>query len=552
VELLLRVFFLSIILCFCVVSCRDLSNYKSLAPELNQSSLKEITTPPKTFEAPVKRKSFPVKAEIPIPENMKQLVSVTISEKSPLKQVLIELARQTDVDLQLDSKIDSKITFSANNRSLIKVIEEMCDLAGLRFRILGSSLRIELDQPYPENYNVQFLNLSRNSQNRISIATDVFSNGNSSGQQKAQVDNGSNSAVTVNGSNDFWAELENNLKIILAQDSDKEATYSVHKQGGLISIFATSKQHRLIVDYLQKLRRVSSTQVLIEAKIVEVSLADQFKSGIDWKKLNSKGDWQFDAQFGAITQKSRFFNSSNAQGDMVSLGLSGQTFASILKAIDEFGSSRTLSSPRLTVMNNQTAILKVAQNQVYFRLNYDKQFSTTNNTQSVSVSSDIQTVPIGLVMSVQPSIDPDTGDIILFLRPTVSRLSRSVSDPAVDIAYNASLNADTSGSVIQPKPSLVPVVEVREIDSVLRLKSEEIAILGGLMEVRSIQDRAKFPVLGDVPFLKELLSGNVEGDEVIELVILLRASIYEDSPAPDATDRRLLKDYTNDPRPVQF
>ena len=239
---------------------------------------------------------------------------------------------------------------------------------------------------------------------------------------------------------------------------------------------------------------------------------------------------------------------TSAQTDMLSIGLQGKTFSSLLKAIEEFGASRTLSSPRLTVMNNQTAILKVAQNQVYFRLNYDQQLNLTVNRESINVSSYIQTVPIGLVMSVQPSIDHDTGDIILSLRPTISRLTHSVSDPAVEIAF---ANAK-SHSTVQPKPSLIPVVEVREIDSVLRLQSGEIAVLGGLMEARTTNGTAKLPIAGDLPVVGQLFTASADGDEVVELVILLRASIIDDAPAPDVADQRLYQDYVEDPRPMRL
>ncbi|MFN9938981.1 MAG: type II and III secretion system protein, partial [bacterium] len=148
--------------------------------------------------------------------------------------------------------------------------------------------------------------------------------------------------------------------------------------------------------------------------------------------------------------------------------------------LQEFGFVRTLSSPRITVMNNQTAILKVAQNKVYFRLNYDKIYNSLNNRENTTVSSDIQTVPIGLIMLVQPSIDLNTGEILLFLRPSISRLTKTVSDPAIDIAFNSSINID-SNKLTSPTQSMIPVVEVREIDSVLRLHNKEMAILGGLM-----------------------------------------------------------------------
>jgi len=151
-------------------------------------------------------------------------------------------------------------------------------------------------------------------------------------------------------------------------------------------------------------------------------------------------------------------------------------------------------------------------------------------------------------MSVQPSIDQETGDIILSLRPTISRLTHSVSDPAVEIAL---ANARAHSSV-QPKPSLIPVVEVREIDSVLRLHSGEIAVLGGLMEARATNGTAKVPIAGDIPLLGQLFTASADGDEVVELVILLRASIMEDAPSPDSADQRLYEEYVEDPRPLRI
>ncbi len=529
---------------------------ESLTSPLTPQNMKTLTTPV-TPAIPSEKIKKSQEAVSTLPPALLQLVSISISESQSLKPVFIELARQTGIDLQLDPAINNKIVFTAKNKPFIHVIESMCDLAGLRYKINNQALRIEIDSPYTANYNVQFLNLSRTSQNRISIATDVFSNVSNTNAAKAPIDNGSNSSVSVTGANDFWNELENNLKIILEYGSSPPtqgaatplANYSLHRQAGVVSILGTSKHHKAVNAYLEMLRKAACSQVLIEAKIIEVNLKDEFRSGINWQKVGNHSDWQFNGKFGDFSRNSHFLDPNSAQTDMISMGAGGKTFSAILQALQEFGASRTLSSPRLTVMNNQTAILKVARNQVYFRLNYDKQYNTSVQRESIAVSSDIQTVPIGLVMSVQPSIDLSTGEIILFLRPTISRLCQSVKDPAIDIAYNANAS-ENSRTPAQITPSLIPVVEVREIDSILRIKNEEIAILGGLMEIRSIQDSSKLPVLGDMPILKEFLSSYTEGDQVVELVILLRAKILEEAAKPDAADQRLIKDYMQDPRPL--
>lgn len=537
-------FFIS---CLSLISCRLTSDLSEKV--WNRSYIRTLKSVPEKNQPPPKRffkkKSKP---SLPIPATMKKLVSITITEEAPLKGAFIELSHQAGVDLQLDPKIRERVIFSASKRPFIKVIEDICDMAGLRHKILGQSVRVEVDTPYPVHYNLSFLNLSRLCENRTSIATDVFS---SVKDKQTSADNGSNSAITGKVNNDFWAELESNLKIILTSHSEGikafesgPSSYSLHRQGGLVTIYGTAQQHALVARYLESLRQTISTQVLIEAKVIEVSLKDHYKSGINWQKL-AGGNFRMDMRFGDLTQKAHFMDPTHSQMEVLSLGFQRQTFSSLLKAIEEFGSSRTLSSPRLTVLNNQTAILKVAQNQVYFRLNYDKRLSLSVDHESINVSSDIQTVPIGLVMSVHPSIDQNTGDIILSLRPTISQLTHSVSDPAVDIAL-ANAQSPTNARM----PSLVPVVEVREIDSILRLQSGEIAVLGGLMEARSTQGTSKLPLAGDLPVVGQLFSASTDGDNVVELVVLLRASIIEGTPAPGIADQRLYQHYVDDPRPI--
>jgi MSHA type pilus biogenesis protein MshL len=539
-----------------LAGCRELANRTEINKPITPEDLKTLTTTPDPLALHARKTGLETPKKPLYPANFYKTVSISVTENIPLKPILSELSRQVKVDLQLDRDIQSQVVFQATDRPFIEIIEDLCELTDLRFRIKNQALRIERDTPYSENYNIQFLNLSRNSQNKISVATDVFTQNGTSNQASAHNDNGSNSSVSVETKNDFWSELETNLKVLLAQDNEKQSkqkgtkskessTYSVHKQGGLITIYAPEKTHRRIKDYLTRLKRASSSQVLIEAKIIEVTLKEEYRSGIDWRKMGSRGDLQMSALFGTTAQKSKFLDPSDAQQGMFSFGATGTTFSAILNALQEFGHSRTLSSPRLTVMNNQTAILKVAQNQVYFRMNYDKQFSTTVNLNNISVSSDIQTVPIGLVMSVQPSIDADTGEIILFLRPSISRLNKSVPDPAVDMAYSGN---STSSDSIPHTPSMIPVVEVREIDSVLRLKNGEIGVMGGLMEVRSYQDSSKIPGLGDLHFVKELLSSTADGDTIVELVIILKATITDNAPMPDAADVRLTTDYVADSR----
>lgn len=525
-----------------LTSCRHGINHHSEDDALSHKDIQKLTSKIEPPITPAKKSPKAPKKELY--EGFLKKVSLSITEDLPLKKVLPELTKQVGVNLQLDPKIEDKIYFHAQDERLIDIIEQLCELANLRYGISGKNIRIEKDSPYSKNYNVQFLNLSRSTENKVSIATDVFSSSKKGNHQHG--DNGSHSSVNMTNENDFWKELEINLQTLVGSNDKSGGNFSIHKQGGLITVNGTEKLHRKIKDYLDSLRKAVSTQVLIEAKVVEVSLSDQYRSGINWQKFGPPGDFRINARFGDLSQSIGSLNPADAQGGLVSFGMAGHTFSSILSAIETFGASKILSSPRLTVLNNQTAILKVAKNEVYFKLNYNKQYNINVDRESYNVSSDIQTVPIGLIMTVQPSIDETSGEIILSLRPTISKLSRTVRDPAVDIAFN-SIRGNNNDDV-QLTPSLVPVVEVREMDSVIRLKTGEIGIMGGLMEVRSIQGRSQLPGIGELPLIGELTKSRADGDEVVELVIVLKATIVDQAPPLDEADNRLYHGYIKDPR----
>ncbi|PFX10334.1 Type II secretion system protein D, partial [Stylophora pistillata] len=342
-----------------------------------------------------------------------------------------------------------------------------------------------------------------------------------------------------------WAELQSGLQVILTntapQGTTNPASYTLHKQAGLISVFANQKQHKQIQQYLSLLKRNKATQVFVEAKIVEVALSDKYQSGINWH--STKGDLVLNAPFGSTITPGKFNANTAPKGNLFSLGSSGKSLTSIAGFLSEFGTVRTLSSPRVTVMNNQSAVLKVATNQVFFRIDYTREVGSNDRDPVERASSQIQTVPIGLVMVVHPSINPETGQITLTLRPTISRVTGQKEDPAVNFLSE------------QTQKSLIPEVQVRELDTVLKIDSGEVIVLGGLMEERSDNKRSGLPGGQDLGILDTLFSGKDDNRSVNELVILLRATIIEEDDIEGSlnpADKDLYKSFTKDPRPFTF
>lgn len=505
---------------------------------LQKEDYEKLNTPPLAQKPPPPfcPKPQPLSKGPPLTAEMGKNVSLTVQENIPLKTVLIELGRQTNVGIALGPQTGAQnagINYSTYDTPFIQVIKDICTLTNHRFQIQENRILIEPDDPYLATYNVQFLNHIRKSENRISVSTNVFSPiDNKNGSE-----NGSDSLLLGNTLMDFWSELGQNLKMILnpgiTASTKGPQPYTLHKQGGLIMIFGTAQQHEKFTEYLKKLKEAIATQVTIEAKIIEVTLNNEFRSGINWRQLGDAV--HMTATLGAIAS----LPGQHCARDVFSFSVEQEQFSTVLNLVKKFGTVRTLSNPRLTVMNNQPAMLKVATNEVFFHLEFDRFFQADGKPDVENISSDPLTVPIGLVMIVQPSINLQTGEITMILRPTISRVQKEVEDPAVAMKSH------------QKVKSTVPVVQVRELDSVLKIKSGQVVVMGGLMEDRSSYTTASIPLLENIPFFGEFAKGKDDDHKLTELVIFLTAHIVEDPYIVEA-DERLYNTYTEDPRPLQF
>jgi general secretion pathway protein D len=500
----------------------------------------------------------------PLPD---RTVSVSVTENVPLREVLLDLEREGNLNLELDPRIKGGIIFTAHKQPLREVLRRICRLAGLRYRTDGTFIRIELDEPYQNTYAVDYLSLSRRTTSEVTIATNVFdvdvAGGNNASTQTAGAGNDNNSVAKIAGTSDadFWNELEKSLaQVMVTTDHDrplvkktdgpapsrgKRGSFSVDRQAGLVTVFGNARQQDSVQTYLRRLQRKATAQVLIEARIIEVELSDDFKSGINWRTLFDK-NLNFAARFGTVGAGAPFVTATTAANGMFTASLNETDFAGILNLVRTFGATRVLSSPRISVLNNQTAVLKVARNEVYFVTT--AQFPTTISAAGVPVSgtpvfsSTPRTVPVGLVMTVQPAIDIDRGRITMTLRPTISRVVDQVKDPSIG------LNAAQAG-LSNPVESEIPVLAVREMDSVVQLNSGEVAVMGGLMQDSSTNQDKGVPPFDTMPIVGNLFKSRDNNGTTNELVVLLRATVLN-APPPDEADADLYARYGKDPRPL--
>ncbi len=303
---------------------------------------------------------------------------------------------------------------------------------------------------------------------------------------------------------------------------------------GILAVRATQRQHQQVKAYLESVMRVATRQVLIEATIVEVELGQGYQRGIDWSRLSGANPQRGlilgqslgskAADFSSTNGSFSANNSKNALGEnngsvafllgyLHPLGRLGNLAATVT-LLEQFGKARVLSSPKLMVLNNQTAMLKVVDNLVYFTIQSQISQSTgtaSSNLQSVTTTAN--TVPVGLVMAVTAQINSQA-QVNLSVRPTVSKVLRYIADP------NPQLGAGNTRIV-----SSIPEIQVREMESVLSVNSGQVAVLGGLMqdEQRDLTDRV--PGLGQLPLLGYAFSGQNRASKKTELVVFIRPTV---------------------------
>ena len=292
------------------------------------------------------------------------------------------------------------------------------------------------------------------------------------------------------------------------------ATVIANPETGIISVRATSKQHEKVQEFLDKVMASAKRQVLIEATIVEVRLNDGYQAGIDWSRLNSPGNSGFTLQqsFTPLIPQSSS-NTLATPGLIAGFVNASSNFAASISLLKQFGEAKVLSSPKLMVLNNQTAVLKVVDNLVYFTIQAQISQATVaggGNLQSVTTTPN--TVPVGVVMTVTPQIN-DNGDVNINVRPTISSLIRYVPDPNPQIPVG--LNNG------------IPEIQVREMESMLQIGSGNTAVLGGLMQDQIQRNTDKVPGLSDIPGLGRLFTGRNDVSRKTELVIFLRPTVIK-------------------------
>ncbi len=290
-------------------------------------------------------------------------------------------------------------------------------------------------------------------------------------------------------------------------------------EGGLLSVRATSRQHEKVQEFLDIIMSTAKRQVLIEATIIEVKLSDQYQQGINWARINGNGKLG-QGQVGTTPLPSGVAPNGSAGIFIFDYANPTTRFGNItatIQLLESFGKVKVLSSPKISVLNNQTALLKVVDNSIFFTLKVTPAVLTSTGTIATPATyeSRVETVPVGFVMSVTPQISAED-EVTLNVRPTITRIVDYVDDPNPELSK-------------QGVKSRVPVIQAREMESILKVQSGQVAVMGGLMQDSVDNKRDSIPLIGSVPVLGSLFSYRNETASKTELVIFLRPVVVKDA-----------------------
>jgi len=461
---------------------------------------------------------------LPAPAPAAELEKYTVVvNEVPVKELLFALARDAQINVDIDPVIEGVVTINAIDQTLPQILDRIARQVDLRYVYNGENLQIIPDEPYLRTYTIDYVNMSRDTSSTNTVATQISST-SGGGESSSGGGNNSTTDVTSISNHHFWETLVLNVSAILGDEAGGGGgsgglpitdTVIPNPEAGLLTVRATNAQHRQVQEFIDQTQERAQRQVLIRVTIAEVQLSDQYQAGIDWSILkevakagiNIVSTTLTGVPVGTLSDFVISYDDPKTDRD---------TFDFTVRLLDEFGNVRIMSSPQIMVLNNQTATLKVVENVVYFEI--ESELATGINSDPISsIDTTAVTVPVGIVMTVTPQI-ASTGTVSLNVRPTISRIIKFVSDPNPDQL----INAETGDPLNQ-----VPQIAIRELESMLRLNDGEIGVLGGLMQDTSSDDVAGYPGISDVPGIGAAFKTTTKEYKKTELVIFIQPTIIQ-------------------------
>ncbi len=440
------------------------------------------------------------------------------------------LVAGTDFNMVVHPKVAGKITLQLRAVTLDEVMQILSDVYGYGYKKKGSLYQVLPNGLRTEVFQIDYLNIRRQgvSETQVSAGrvSDANTGGGNSSRSNGQSNNGSNSGnegqvvgtkISTQVDADFWRELEDTLHLLVGKE--KEHSVLVTPQAGIIVVKALPAKIAAVKDYLTRAEIIMRRQVIIEAKILEVELNDGFQSGINWSALGKVAEGKsVNYSLGNLLEPERVRNQDNI-GGVFGVTLNLKDFTGLVELLETQGNVQVLSSPRISTVNNQKAVIKVGTDEFFVT---EVTNDTTTSGGGASDSQSIELTPFfsGIALDVTPQIS-ENNEVILHIHPTVSEVQDQ--NKVINVG-DASFNLPLALS------------SIRESDSIVFAENGQVVVIGGLMQNSSRDTNAAAPGLGRLPLLGHLFTQKRQSSKKSELVILLKPIVVNRSTMATAID----------------
>ncbi|MEX0335041.1 pilus (MSHA type) biogenesis protein MshL [Vibrio tubiashii] len=451
------------------------------------------------------------------------------------KAFFASLVKGTQYSAAIHPNVSGSITVNLNDVSLDEVLSVVQDMYGYDIDKVGNVIQI-----YPAGLRtvtipVDYLQFKRAGRSLTSISTGTITNtdNNSSSSSSSSTTSSSNSNSNNRSSNnvkggteiettsesDFWPQLERAVAQLIGSGDGQSVV--VTPQASVITVRAFPDEIREVRNFLGVSQQRMHRQVILEAKILEVTLSDGYQQGINWSKAFSSNGINYSLGQGSIVKNAAgaivpaalpgLDSIGTLLGGQSNLVISSGSFEAVLSFMATQGDLNVLSSPRVTASNNQKAVIKVGTDS-YYVTDFSSNTSTSSNTNNDNTTTDVELTPFfsGISLDVTPQID-DQGNVLLHVHPAVLEVKEERK--TIDYGNNNSLTLPLATS------------SIRESDSVIRAQDGDVVVIGGLMKSNTFDQVSKVPFLGDVPALGHLFRNTTKLTQKTELVILLKPSV---------------------------
>lgn len=406
----------------------------------------------------------------------------------PVRDALNMFASLNQLNIVVEAGVTGNISASFDNIPLERAFDLMLSSQGYSFEINDKVIRVR--EFLTKTFSLDYIRVSRTGSSGSTISS---GGGGGSG--------GSSGSISSSNDGQFWNEMESQLRTMLSP----RGRISVNRLTGTAQVTDVVPRVREIESFINTVRSGMHRQIDLEVRIAEVTMRDDQALGLDWSKLPIN---RFGGYIKSATTITEAAGSMQPPPSSLAASYVTNNFSAMITALKQQGDVRVVSQPRIRIINNQTAFVKVGTDQTYFTRTTNRLIQTGGSVVD-SINEQANTVTIGMVMTVTPQISSD-GYAMLDIAPTMTRLAGMVTSPG--------------------GTSSAPILEIKQANTMVRVKDNEVVVLGGLIQEETSDSSRSVPVLGEIPGVGKAFGSTYKATSRKELVIFLVPSILPDDP----------------------